>query len=217
MIWWHIVLIVVFSYLTGNISFSRLIAKTQNQDITKLGSGNAGSTNVLRNFGFKFGILNLALDILKGVVPCLVVWLTTQSVVYLYIAGISVMLGHVFPVFFKFKGGKGIATMIGVFAVANPLATVIVVACAAVCWLVFQYGSLSSFVCVTVLTVVEGLHAKAYVQPDRTIVSLLLFSIFLLTWWAHRANIQRLIVGKESKVNLIASVKKKIKKNTVGK
>ena len=59
MIWWHIVLIVVFSYLTGNISFSRLIAKTQNQDITKLGSGNAGSTNVLRNFGFKFGILNL--------------------------------------------------------------------------------------------------------------------------------------------------------------
>ena len=217
MIWWHIVLIVVFSYLTGNISFSRLIAKTQNQDITKLGSGNAGSTNVLRNFGFKFGILNLALDILKGVVPCLVVWLTTRSIVYLYIAGISVMLGHVFPVFFKFKGGKGIATMIGVFAVANPLATVIVVACAAVCWLVFQYGSLSSFVCVTVLTVVEGLHAKAYVQPDRIIVSLLLFSIFLLTWWAHRANIQRLIVGKESKVNLIASVKKKIKKNTVGK
>lgn len=217
MIWWHIVLIVVFSYLTGNISFSRFIAKTQNQDITKLGSGNAGSTNVLRNFGFKFGILNLALDILKGVVPCLIVWLTTQSVVYLYIAGISVMLGHVFPVFFKFKGGKGIATMIGVFAVANPLATVIVVACAAVCWLVFQYGSLSSFVCVTVLTVVEGLHAKAYVQPDRIIVSLLLFSIFLLTWWAHRANIQRLIVGKESKVNLIASVKKKIKKNTVGK
>lgn len=217
MIWWHIVLIVVFSYLIGNISFSRFIAKTQNQDITKLGSGNAGSTNVLRNFGFKFGILNLALDILKGVVPCLVVWLTTRSIVYLYIAGISVMLGHVFPVFFKFKGGKGIATMIGVFAVANPLATVIVVACAAVCWLVFQYGSLSSFVCVTVLTVVEGLHAKAYVQPDRIIVSLLLFSIFLLTWWAHRANIQRLIVGKESKVNLIASVKKKIKKNTVGK
>lgn len=217
MVWWHIVLIVLCSYLMGNISVSRVIARSKNQDITKLGSGNPGSTNVLRNYGFKFGLLNLCLDILKGVIPCLIVWLTTYNIVYLYIAGVSVMLGHMFPVLFKFKGGKGIATMLGVFAVANPLATVIVIACAAVCWLIFQYGSLSSFLCVTVLTIVEGLHAKALDNPQQLIVSLLLFSIFILTWWAHRANIKRLILGKESKVDLIASAKKKIKNNTVGK
>ncbi len=217
MVWWHIVLIVLCSYLMGNISVSRVIARSKNQDITKLGSGNPGSTNVLRNYGFKFGLLNLCLDILKGVIPCLIVWLTTYNIVYLYIAGVSVMLGHMFPVLFKFKGGKGIATMLGVFAVANPLATVIVIACAAVCWLIFQYGSLSSFLCVTVLTIVEGLHAKALDNPRQLIVSLLLFSIFILTWWAHRANIKRLILGKESKVDLIASAKKKIKNNTVGK
>ncbi len=217
MVWWHIVLIVICSYMVGNISVSRFIAKSKNQDITKLGSGNPGTTNVLRNYGFKFGVLNLTLDILKGVIPCLIVWLVTQNIVYLYIAGVSVMLGHMFPVIFKFKGGKGIATMIGVFAVANPVATAIVLVFAAICWLIFQYGSLASFVCVTVLTVVEGLNAKTLPEPQNLIVTLLLFSIFVLTWWAHRANIQRLIVGKESKVDLIASAKKKIKNNTIGK
>ena len=216
-IWWHWVLIILCSYFMGNISVSRFIARSKNQDITKLGSGNPGSTNVLRNYGFKFGVLNLCLDILKGVIPCLIVWLTTRDIVLLYTSGISVMLGHMFPVVFKFKGGKGIATMLGVFAVANPLATAIVIACAAVCWLLFKYGSLSSFLCVTVLTIVEGLHAKVLDNPQRIIVSLLLFSIFLLTWWAHRANIQRLILGKESKVDLIASARKKIKNHTVGK
>lgn len=215
--WWQLALIIVLSYFMGNISVSRFIAQTQHQDITKLGSGNPGSTNVLRNYGLKFGIINLSLDILKGVIPCLIVWLTTKDIVLLYVAGVCVMLGHMFPVVFKFKGGKGIATMLGVFAVANPIATIIVIACAAVCWLIFQYGSLSSFLCVTVLTVVEGLNANHLENPQREIVSLLLFAIFLLTWWAHRANIKRLILGKESKVDLVASAKKKIKNHTVGK
>lgn len=215
--WWQLALIIVLSYFMGNISVSRFIAQTQHQDITKLGSGNPGSTNVLRNYGLKFGIINLSLDILKGVIPCLIVSLTTKDIVLLYVAGVCVMLGHMFPVVFKFKGGKGIATMLGVFAVANPIATIIVIACAAVCWLIFQYGSLSSFLCVTVLTVVEGLNANHLENPQREIVSLLLFTIFLLTWWAHRANIKRLILGKESKVDLVASAKKKIKNHTVGK
>ena len=217
MVWWHILIIVICSYFVGNISVSRFIAKSQNQDITKLGSGNAGSTNVLRNFGLKLGVLNLCLDILKGVIPCLVVWLVTKNIVYLYISGISVMIGHIFPVVFKFKGGKGIATMLGVFAVANPLATIIVIACALVCWLLFKYGSLASFLCVTVLTVVEGLKAHTLPNPQNLIVSILLFCIFLLTWFAHRSNIKRLILGKENKVDIIASAKKKIKSNTVGK
>lgn len=217
MVWWQILLISICSYFVGNISVSRFIASSQKQDITKLGSGNPGSTNVLRNFGLKLGLINLSLDILKGVIPCLVVWFLTENIAYLYISGISVMLGHMFPVIFKFKGGKGIATMLGVFAVANPLATLIVILCAAATWLLFKYGSLASFVCVTALTVIEGFHAKSLAAPYDFIVSMLLFAIFVLTWWAHRSNIQRLILGKESKVDLIASAKKKIKNNTVGK
>ena len=217
MIWWHIVLTVICSYLFGNISVARMVSKSQKQDITKLGSGNPGSTNILRNYGLKMGILNLVLDITKGVVPCLIVWLATHNICLLYISGVSVIVGHIFPVFYKFKGGKGIATMLGVFMVADPLVTLIVIASATVCWLLFKYGSLSSFLCITVLTVYEGIKAKSFVEPDKYIVSVLLFVIFCLTWFAHRSNIKRLIIGKESKVDLIASARKKIKNNTVGK
>lgn len=217
MVWWHILIIAICSYLFGNISFARMISSSQKQDITKLGSGNPGSTNILRNFGLKFGLFNLFLDILKGVVPCLVVWLVTKNLTYLYIAGVSAIIGHIFPVFFKFRGGKGIATMLGVFMVADPLVTSIVIVLATICWLLFKYGSLASFLCVTSLTVYEGIAVKSMENPDRIVISMLLFAIFCLTWFMHRSNIKRLILGKESKVDLLKSVKKKIKNNTVGK
>ena len=156
------------------------------------------------------------MDILKGLIPCLVVWLVTKNLVYLYIAGLSAMLGHIFPVFFGFRGGKGIATMLGVFLVADPIVTSIVIVCAAICWLLFKYGSVSSFLCVTTLTVYEGFYVKSFENPDRMILSLLLFNIFCITWFMHRSNIKRLILGKESKVDLLKSVRKKIKNNTIG-
>ena len=165
----------------------------------------------------------LVIDILKAVLAILIAKLlfgqshqSAKILIALY-AGIGAILGHSYPLFFGFKGGKGIATMLGVFAVANPLATLIVILCAAATWLLFKYGSLASFVCVTALTAIEGFHAKSLAAPSDFIVSMLLFAIFVLTWWAHRSNIQRLILGKESKVDLIASAKKKIKNNTVGK
>ena len=120
------------------------------------------------------------------------------------------MVGHIYPVVFKFKGGKGIASMLGVFLAADPLVTVIVIALAAVCWLLFQYGSVASFTCVTALTVIEGIKAKTLGGIDEKIICLLLFVIFCLTWYAHRSNIERLLCGRESKVSLIKSTKKKI-------
>lgn len=212
MVWWEILVICIISYFMGNISFSRFLAKTKKKDITKLGSGNAGSTNILRNFGFGFGILNLVLDILKGFLPAFLAWIIfDKNLVYLYIAGISVMVGHIYPVIFKFKGGKGIASMLGVFLAADPIVTLIVIAIAAVCWLLFQYGSVASFTCVTALTVIEGLKAKTLGGVEAKIICLLLFIIFCLTWYAHRSNIERLLCGRESKVSLIKSTKKKIK------
>ena len=212
MVWWQILIICVASYFVGNISFSRILASFKKKDITKLGSGNAGSTNVLRNFGLGMGVLNLVLDVLKGFAPAIAFYyIFDQNLVYLYIAGISVMLGHIYPVVFKFKGGKGIASMIGVFFAADPVVTAIVIFAALICWLVFKYGSLSSFVCVTSLTVVEGIKAKSMSGVEGKIICILLFVIFCLTWYAHRSNIERLLCGKESKVSLIKSTKKKLK------
>lgn len=212
MVWWHILIIIVVSYFIGNISFSRMLALSKHKDITKLGSGNAGSTNVLRNFGLGYGVINLVLDILKGFLPAFLSYIIFDgNLIYLYIAGISVMVGHIYPVVFKFKGGKGIASMLGVFLAADPVVTFIVIACALVCWLIFKYGSLASFLCVTALTVYEGIQAKSMPEGEGKIICLLLFIIFCLTWYAHRSNIERLLCGKESKVSLIKSTKKKIK------
>ena len=106
MIWWQVLLVILISYLCGNVSFARMISKTQHKDITKLGSGNPGMTNTLRNFGFKFGLLNLLLDMLKAFVPAIVCfYIFDRSYVMLYIAGFSSILGHMFPVVYKFKGG----------------------------------------------------------------------------------------------------------------
>ena len=217
MVWWQVLLVVVISYFCGNISFARIISKSQHDDITKLGSGNPGSTNILRNYGFKFGILNLALDMLKSFIPSLATfYIFGHSYVMLYIAGISSMIGHIYPVIFGFKGGKGIATMLGMFLASNPIATLIVIAIGAVIWAIFEYGSVVSFLCITSMTVIEGIRAIMNLNvTDRKIVCLILFAIFLFTWYAHRKNIERLLLGKESKASLIKKTKKKLKSKNV--
>lgn len=213
MAWWHFIVIIFSSYMIGNISISRMIAKKNNKDITKLGSGNAGTTNVLRNLGFLAGLLNLVLDILKGFIPAFIFYkVFGNNLIYLYTAGLSVMLGHIFPVVYGFRGGKGIASMLGVFLAADPWVTLIVIAVAAVAWILFKYGSVASFVCVTSLTVIEGIKAKDLVSPENRIICIMLFAIFCLTWFLHRGNIERLLCGRESKVDLIKSVQKQIKK-----
>lgn len=212
-VWWQLLLVIVISYFFGNVTFARIIAKSKHKDITKLGSGNPGSTNTLRNFGLKLGILNLVLDLLKGFIPSLVAfYLFGQNYVYLYIAGISTIVGHIYPVIYKFKGGKGIATMMGVFLAANPIATLSMIVVAALVWLCFQYGSVASFLCVTVLTCVESVLHRDLPFEQYQAICLLLFAIFLLTWWAHRKNIERLLLGNESKVSLTKRTKKNIKR-----
>lgn len=217
MIWWQVLLVVIISYLCGNISFARIISKAKKDDITKMGSGNPGSTNILRNYGAKFGILNLALDMFKGFVPSIVTfYIFGGDYVMLYIAGISSMLGHIYPVVFKFKGGKGIATMLGMFLASNPIATLTSIGIGAIIWAVFEYGSVVSFLCITSLTVIEGIRARMNLGlVDRKIVCIILFAIFLFTWYAHRKNIERLLLGKESKASLIKKTKKKLKAKSI--
>lgn len=210
MIWWQVLLVIAVSYLCGNISIARIISKRKNQDITKLGSGNPGMTNTLRNFGVKLAAINLLLDMLKAFAPALIAYYVFGGDrVMLYIAGLSAMCGHIYPVFYKFKGGKGISSMMGIFLASNPIATIAIMLIGAVIWFIFEYGSVVSFLCITTLTVVEGIRAKMTLpELDRKIICLMLFAIFAFTWYAHRKNIERLLLGKESK----ASIKKKVKK-----
>lgn len=217
MVWWQILLAVVVSYFCGNISFARIISKSKNQDITKLGSGNPGMTNTLRNFGFKFGLMNLLLDMLKAFVPALVsYYVFGKSDMMLYVAGISSILGHMFPVVYKFKGGKGVSSTMGMFLAANPLATLICLLIGLVVWLIFEYGSVVSFLTMTSLTVIEGVRVKlALPELERKVVCLILFALFMLTWYAHRKNIERLLLGKENKASIIKKTKKKLKKDSV--
>ena len=107
------VLIIICSYFLGNLSFARLLSKKQDKDITKQGSGNPGTMNMLRTFGFKVGILTLFLDVLKGAIPALVGFLVfgganggAIAYIGLYSAGLAVVLGHNFPIIYKFKAEK---------------------------------------------------------------------------------------------------------------
>ena len=136
MLWWQFLLLAIGSYLMGNINFAIIISKLKKKDIRTLGSGNPGTLNMSRNFGLKIGLLTLVLDIFKGAIPTFIGFIIYRNTYFVGTSlsiellakvgcGFFAVLGHVFPVFMKFKGGKGIATTIGVFAVCNPLIAVI--------------------------------------------------------------------------------------------
>lgn len=217
MVWWQVVLAIVISYFCGNVSVARIISRGKNQDITKLGSGNPGMTNTLRNFGFKWGALNLLLDMLKAFIPALACYyIFGKSDLMLYVAGISSIMGHMFPVVYKFKGGKGVSSTMGMFLAVNPIATLIGILVGAIIWIIFEYGAVVSFLLMTSLTVIEGIRIKsALPETDRKIICLILFFLFIMTWYAHRKNIERLLLGKENKASIIKKTKKKLKSTKI--
>lgn len=209
----HVIAILI-GYLIGNISFARIISSRLKNDITKQGSGNPGSMNMLRTFGFKIGILNLFLDSLKGAISALIGFLifgadfaNIESIIGIYVGGLGAVLGHNFPVFYKFKGGKGVACILGIYAVANPLWSLIAFGISFVYLYFFDYGAIASFLFITILTVFEALKYRS--SPEMAV---LLFLLFFLTWFMHRSNIERLLWGKERKVNLAKAFKKKKEK-----
>lgn len=240
-IWLAFLLLALGSYMVGNISFARLIAKSKNKDITKLGSGNPGTLNISRNFGIKTGILTLVLDGLKGAIPALVGYLVFKNKYFgdstlevsecaLFIAGFCAVLGHVFPVVYKFKGGKGIATTIGVFFVAEWQCTLIFVIIAFIYILVTEMGAMGSFIATTPSAIaslikIYNLGFKDGIAFDYgitffIITNLLIVGIILLTWYAHRANIKRLLAGEEHEtgwIDMIRNIKIKRKQKRLAK
>lgn len=216
-----IIIIVIVSYLIGNINIAVIISRIKDKDIRKMGSGNPGTMNMLRNFGFKLGAFTMFLDMLKCALPAVGAYFFTLgdfsgyvengagilgyyypdvSKLGMYIAGLSVILGHLYPVFYRFKGGKGVASSIGLFAAVNPLIMLIVFIIAVLYLLFFKLGAVASFICVGALAITETVLCIVY--GDSWIIAVMALVIFALILYAHRANIKRLIKGNESRTYL---------------
>lgn len=205
---YYIVLAVV-CYFIGNITWARVVAKTKHDDITKHGSGNPGTLNSWRFYGFWPGVITFVLDMVKGLISALAGYLIFKycglnGEIALYVGGFACVLGHIFPVVFKFKGGKGIATSIGVFFVANWWVTLICFVAMIVSMLFIKYASICTLLEIIVLSVVE----ICLVNPANWVNYILICGILFLVLFAHRANIKRLFTGKENKTELLAMLKK---------
>ncbi|MGD8327346.1 MAG: glycerol-3-phosphate 1-O-acyltransferase PlsY [Sphingomonadales bacterium] len=191
--------ILLGGYVLGSIPFGLVLTKLAGLgDVRNIGSGNIGATNVLRTGHKGLAAATLLLDALKGAAPVLIAGhcVTDAPVTWsnaAALAGVGAFLGHIFPIWLKFKGGKGVATAIGVLAALNWLAALI----AAAIWLatavVFRISSLAALVaCAVVPALVWFLGSKDVFIP-------LLFMVALIIW-AHRANISRLLQGTEPKI-----------------
>lgn len=204
----YYVILGLISYFIGNINWARVIAYFKHGDVTKSGSGNPGTLNVWRTFGFWPGVMTFLLDAVKGVIPTLVAYLTFGYIgcvpeIAMYVAGFSVVLGHVFPIVFKFKGGKGIATSIGVFLVANWWVALIVFAVMIVGMLFIKYASIFTIGFVIAMSIVE----ICLCSPANWVNYIFISGILILVIYAHRSNIKKLFTGKENKTELLAMLK----------
>ncbi len=204
------------SYFLGNVNNAIFLSKLKGKDIRKCGSGNPGTMNMIRTFGKPMGALTLVLDISKGVIPALIGWLFMGDGEFLslgtdriglYVAGLCTELGHIYPVFMKFKGGKGIATVFGVCLVAQPIAMAASFLLGTAFLVITKIGSLTSFAMICSALTLEGVRAAA--SPFPIPCAILIFAMFALTLFAHRTNLVKLFSGKERQVVLVKSKKQK--------
>lgn len=190
---------VLFAYLIGSIPFGKIITKILvNKDITQTGSGNIGATNVYRSVSKKAGILVLILDAIKPIIVLAIIQYLNPNLFneYKYIFFLVSIIGHIFPIWLKFKGGKGVACFFGGNLLLMPIPTVF----AMIIWLlVVKFSKLSSFgalLSIFVLTSYELIFI--YGTLNKGIILLLFVLIFL----KHSSNIKRLIKGQENKIDL---------------
>lgn len=202
---------VIGAYLLGSIPFGLLIAKAHGKDLRSIGSGNIGATNVSRALGRKWAYVCFALDVLKGMVPMLIIMFIAEpaGVVMLLlwlVVGCAAISGHIFPIYLKFKGGKGVATSFGIALGLWPYYTIgalFAIAIWAVVVLIWRYVSLASIVGSVSFPVV--LIVAIILKPGWDLYSLwpLLVAataIPLMVIIRHRENIKRLLTGTESKI-----------------
>jgi acyl phosphate:glycerol-3-phosphate acyltransferase len=183
----------LISYLVGSIPFGVVLAKAQRVDIREQGSGNIGATNVARVMGKKAGLLTLAGDMLKGLLVVFGASQVYEKPDLIALAGLMVFLGHLYSIFLKFKGGKGVATSLGLFSYIMPWATLCSVGIFAVCLWISGYVSMGSIMAAVSLP----LFAIYFKLPLPYIYLAIIVGLFTLQ--RHYGNIIRLIEGTESR------------------
>ena len=186
-----IFIIIFVSYLIGSIPFGYILTKFfLEKDITKIGSGNIGATNVLRTGNKFLGYLTLSLDVVKTVIPLLIIKYYFYD--YIYISSLSIFLGHVFPIWLKFKGGKGVATYVGILCCLNIYLGISFGVVWLFIFLIFKYSSMSSLFGSISIPLINYFILKEDIIFFFVIM-------FVLIFFTHRENIKRLLNNTESK------------------
>ena len=189
-----IFLIGIISYLMGSIPFGFILTKIfLKKDIREIGSGNIGATNALRTGNKTIGYSTLVLDILKAVIPVIYVKIFYQD--FLYIASLCAFLGHVFPIWLKFKGGKGVATYVGILFAINIYFGIIFTISWFITFFISKYSSLSSIVGAAAIPI----YLLILTQFDQVIFFTIMF---VLIFFTHRENIKRLKNKEETKTKI---------------
>ena len=199
----RIALILAVAYLIGSIPSGYLIVRaTEGEDVREKGSGGTGATNVSRSAGKGAGILTLILDVIKGVFVVFLAGILSDGLFpfadwTIAFAGVLAILGHIFPVWLRFRGGKGVATALGVFLMLEPIVVVIALVVFAIIFALTRYVSLASLVAISSITI--AILALTLFDPFELPNAIAALLSARLVIFAHRANIQRLIAGSEPK------------------
>ena len=193
---------ILFGYLCGSIPFSFIIARLKGIDITKVGSGNVGGTNVLRSAGAFYGVLSMVLDLLKSFIPTYLALKFSGNIAY-FVAFFSV-IGHIYPIWLKFKGGKGVASTVGTYFALNPVLALIFYLLWLPLTLTTKYVSLASISTLSIIGILSFIYS-----PKLGILNILLA---LLSIYKHKPNIERLLNKTERKTDIVEIFKKSFRK-----
>ena len=190
------ILTCVIGYLLGSISGGIITSRLANgPDLHTVGSKSTGASNVQRTMGWKYGIITFLIDGLKGILACLIAWLITGSHFASLLAGLFCVIGHNWPVFFHFRGGKGVATTGGVMLYCFPVPALICIALTVAVIALFRYISVGSMLLVTVFFILSF-----FFSGPNTCVVIWAFLLMVMCIARHHANIGRLIHGTENKL-----------------
>lgn len=214
--WWQFLLLAVGSYLFANVNFAVLFSKLfKKSDVREHGSGNAGAANMFRVYGLRMGLITFVCDVAKGVLPCVLarfaIFASCGPDVAMtagYIAGLFAVIGHIFPVFYRFKGGKGVATAIGVGFTLQPMLSVsLIIPCLILLFIWDRTSIVSLFI--AVFEIVWCWVAWRYMYPWKVLyVNIDAFCCmintltFALVIFAHRHNIVRICTGTENRTGI---------------
>jgi len=187
-------LVLLGAYLLGSVPFSYLVARSKGVDVRRVGSGNVGATNVMRSVSVAAGLLAFVLDAGKGAVAVMLARLVEPAGPLPVVAGVMAVLGHMYPVWLRFRGGKGVATGAGIFLPLVPLVTVGALATFGLVLAVTRYVSLASVMGASMLAVF------AFLAGAPSVITGAAAGLALLIAWKHRVNLRRLARGTENRL-----------------